>query len=79
MTQTIGLNNHYAEKYAQSQVVLRIEKLSKKFTLHQQSGVSFSVLNDVSLILKSGECVALSGASGSGKSTFIRCIYGNYR
>jgi alpha-D-ribose 1-methylphosphonate 5-triphosphate synthase subunit PhnL len=31
------------------------------------------------LAVKAGECVALTGASGSGKSTFMRCLYGNYR
>lgn len=79
VTQAISFNNHRAEKYVSSQVVLRVENLSKSFILHQQDGVSLSVLNSVSLSLNSGECVALTGASGSGKSTLMRCIYGNYR
>jgi alpha-D-ribose 1-methylphosphonate 5-triphosphate synthase subunit PhnL len=31
------------------------------------------------LELRSGECVVLTGASGAGKSTFLRSLYGNYR
>ncbi|MEO1403297.1 MAG: phosphonate C-P lyase system protein PhnL [Cyanobacteria bacterium J06635_1] len=53
--------------------------LIKGFTLHNQGGIHLSVLEEVSLTVKTGECVALSGASGSGKSTFMRSLYGNYR
>jgi len=59
--------------------ILQVENLHKSFTLHQQGGVNFSVLESVWLNLNPGECIALSGASGTGKSTLIRCIYGNYR
>jgi alpha-D-ribose 1-methylphosphonate 5-triphosphate synthase subunit PhnL len=58
---------------------LKIENLHKSFTLHQQGGVNFSVLQGISLSVNAGECMVLSGASGTGKSTLIRCIYGNYR
>ena len=37
-----------------------------------------SVLEGVSLQVRSGECIVLKGASGSGKSTFMRSLYGNY-
>jgi alpha-D-ribose 1-methylphosphonate 5-triphosphate synthase subunit PhnL len=58
--------------------VLRVERISKTFTLHLQGGVSLPVLHERSLELHAGECVALLGASGSGKSTFMRSLYGNY-
>ncbi|MEO0456880.1 MAG: ATP-binding cassette domain-containing protein, partial [Cyanobacteria bacterium P01_A01_bin.114] len=59
--------------------LLHADNLVKGFTLHNQGGIHLSVLGGVSLTVKAGECVALSGASGSGKSTFMRSLYGNYR
>ncbi|HEY4439995.1 MAG TPA: phosphonate C-P lyase system protein PhnL [Candidatus Elarobacter sp.] len=58
--------------------VLQVDRISKTFTLHLQGGVSLPVLRERSLELRAGECVALVGASGSGKSTFMRALYGNY-
>ncbi|WP_158805380.1 MULTISPECIES: phosphonate C-P lyase system protein PhnL [unclassified Acidisoma] len=59
--------------------VLRTEALGKSFTLHMQGGVTIPVLRDLGLTLRAGECVVLSGPSGTGKSTLIRSLYGNYR
>jgi alpha-D-ribose 1-methylphosphonate 5-triphosphate synthase subunit PhnL len=59
--------------------VLRTEALGKSFTLHMQGGVTMPVLRDVDLTLRAGECVVLSGPSGTGKSTLMRSLYGNYR
>ncbi|MEL7035911.1 MAG: phosphonate C-P lyase system protein PhnL [Cyanobacteria bacterium J06592_8] len=59
--------------------VFKAKNISKSFTLHHQGGICLSVLKQVSLELKKGEGVALSGKSGSGKSTFMRSLYGNYR
>jgi alpha-D-ribose 1-methylphosphonate 5-triphosphate synthase subunit PhnL len=62
-----------------NQALLQVENVQKSFTLHQQGGTNLSVLEGVSLSVNAGECVALSGKSGSGKSTFMRCLYANYR
>src|ERR1700733_11441733 len=59
--------------------VLRIEGLAKSFTLHNQGGVTLDVLARVDLDLRPGECVALNGRSGTGKSTLLRTIHGNYK
>lgn len=58
---------------------IRIEGLAKSFTLHNQGGVRLSVLDGFDLAVEAGECVALHGPSGIGKSTVLRCIYANYR
>lgn len=58
--------------------MLRLSSVAKTFTLHNQDGVPRGVFSDVSLSVKAGECVALSGPSGLGKSTLVRMIYGNY-
>ncbi len=56
-----------------------IRGLAKSFTLHNQGGVRLSVLAGFDLAVEAGECVALHGPSGVGKSTVLRCIYANYR
>jgi alpha-D-ribose 1-methylphosphonate 5-triphosphate synthase subunit PhnL len=58
--------------------MIRIENLSKTFTLHNQGSAVIPVMTGASLTVDRGECVALTGASGAGKSTLMRMIYGNY-
>ncbi|MEM9140690.1 MAG: phosphonate C-P lyase system protein PhnL [Pseudomonadota bacterium] len=58
--------------------MIRIEDISKSFTLHNQGAAALEVLGGAHLSVAPGECVALTGASGSGKSTLMRMIYGNY-
>jgi alpha-D-ribose 1-methylphosphonate 5-triphosphate synthase subunit PhnL len=59
--------------------MLRTEGLGKSFTLHLQNGARIPVLRDIDLTLAAGECVVLSGPSGTGKSTLMRSLYGNNR
>jgi alpha-D-ribose 1-methylphosphonate 5-triphosphate synthase subunit PhnL len=59
--------------------MIDVTGLEKIFTLHTQGGTRLPVFAGVSLSVESGECVALTGASGTGKSTLLRALYGNYR
>ena len=59
--------------------MIRIENLSKAFTLHNQGGAEIDVIERMSFDIAEGEAVALLGASGAGKSTLLRLLYGNYR
>ena len=58
--------------------MLHVESLSKHFTLHLRGGLELPVLRGVSLDVHAGECVALVGASGRGKSTLVKCLHGSY-
>lgn len=49
--------------------MIEIKNLNKKFGSH-------SVLNDVAVSLKKGECVALIGPNGCGKTTLIKSFLG---
>src|SRR5690606_41510358 len=49
--------------------MITIQQLSKRFGKLQ-------VLDDVSLTLLGGECIALIGPNGSGKTTLIKAILG---
>ena len=58
--------------------MIRIENLSKSFTLHNQGGAAIPVMAGAALTVNPGECVGLTGQSGAGKSTLMRMVYGNY-
>jgi alpha-D-ribose 1-methylphosphonate 5-triphosphate synthase subunit PhnL len=59
-------------------LMLRARGVAKTFTLHPQGGMRLEALDNVGLDVRRGDCVVLSGPSGVGKSTFLRCLYGNY-
>jgi alpha-D-ribose 1-methylphosphonate 5-triphosphate synthase subunit PhnL len=58
--------------------MIEVRGLQKRFTLHQHGSARIGVFDRLDLDVSAGECVVLAGASGVGKSTLMRCIYGNY-
>jgi len=58
--------------------LLQASGLAKTFTLHARGGVQLPVFAGIAMEVRAGECLALTGRSGSGKSSLLRCLYGNY-
>ncbi|WP_284176725.1 phosphonate C-P lyase system protein PhnL [Rhabdaerophilum sp. SD176] len=58
--------------------MIRVEAVSKSFTLHNQGSVRLPVFRDVNFSVRAGEVLVLAGASGAGKSSLLRILYGNY-
>jgi ABC-type sugar transport system ATPase subunit len=54
--------------------VIRLENVNKTF--RGRDGTAVEALRDISLDIAAGEFVAIVGASGCGKSTFLRMIRG---
>jgi len=59
--------------------LIEVEGLAKSFTLHLQGGIVLPVLKGVTFTVRAGECVALGGPSGIGKSSILKAVFGNYR
>jgi alpha-D-ribose 1-methylphosphonate 5-triphosphate synthase subunit PhnL len=58
--------------------ILTVSGVDKTFTMHLQDGQRLAVLRGLAFEVHSGECVVLGGASGAGKSSILKMIYGNY-
>lgn len=59
--------------------MIQVENVAKSFTLHNQGGVRLPVFDNVNFSVAAGEALVLAGASGAGKSSLLRILYGNYR
>ncbi|SIR25344.1 MULTISPECIES: phosphonate C-P lyase system protein PhnL [unclassified Bosea (in: a-proteobacteria)] len=59
--------------------MIQVENVAKSFTLHNQGGVNLPVFDEVNFEVAAGEALVLAGASGAGKSSLLRILYGNYR
>jgi alpha-D-ribose 1-methylphosphonate 5-triphosphate synthase subunit PhnL len=60
-------------------IALKLAGVAKTFTMHLQGGVTLPVVANVDFEVAPGECVALTGPSGTGKSSILKMIYGSYR
>lgn len=57
--------------------LLKIENLSKNFVIHNLNK-SIKGSENINLTINEGEFIAITGKSGSGKSTILKCIYRTY-
>ncbi len=57
---------------------MEINDFSKSFILHNQRKNIHAVSN-ITITVKKGEFIGITGKSGSGKSTILKSIYGTYR
>jgi alpha-D-ribose 1-methylphosphonate 5-triphosphate synthase subunit PhnL len=57
--------------------ILKIAKLSKHFILYHPP-TTIDAIHDIDMELNEGEFTGLTGKSGSGKSTILKCIYRTY-
>ncbi len=58
---------------------VRVEDLNKTFVLHNQNSVVIPIFDGVEFAVSGGDCLVLAGPSGTGKSTLLRLVYGNYK
>lgn len=60
-----------------SETILHVQELTKRFTLHEQNKILPGVA-PVSLTVNAGQLTVLTGASGAGKSSLLKCVYRTY-
>ncbi|MGH8019549.1 MAG: phosphonate C-P lyase system protein PhnL [Opitutaceae bacterium] len=58
--------------------ILEVRQVSKQFDLHVQNEKHIAALDDVTFEMEQGESLGLTGKSGSGKSSLMKCIYRTY-
>jgi alpha-D-ribose 1-methylphosphonate 5-triphosphate synthase subunit PhnL len=58
--------------------VITVENLSKSFTLHILNEKMIEACRDISFNVPQGGFLGLSGPSGVGKSTVLKCLYRTY-
>lgn len=58
--------------------MLQIDSLCKEFVMHIRSDAEIEGFCDISFSVDSGTLVAVTGPSGSGKSSLLKCIYRTY-
>ena len=76
----MSIETHALQKDgAKLKSVITIDKLDKYFELHNQENIKIPIFKDYSATFKAGQCTVLVGPSVLGKSTLIKCLYGNYR
>lgn len=57
--------------------ILQVKNLGKQFYLHERNQ-AIHAFSEISFVVQAGELLAITGKSGQGKSTILKCIYGTY-
>lgn len=58
--------------------MITCENLSKNFTMHLRGEMKITGFEDINFSLKPGQFLGVSGPSGIGKSTLLKCIFRTY-
>jgi alpha-D-ribose 1-methylphosphonate 5-triphosphate synthase subunit PhnL len=58
--------------------ILEVNDLSKVFSLHILNNKRIEALKQINFTMQEGEIIGLTGKSGSGKSSLMKCIYRTY-
>jgi len=58
--------------------ILTVNDLSKVFQLHILNNKKLEALKNINFSMAEGEIIGLTGKSGSGKSSLMKCIYRTY-
>jgi alpha-D-ribose 1-methylphosphonate 5-triphosphate synthase subunit PhnL len=58
--------------------ILEVNDLSKVFNLHVLNNKRIEALRKINFSMNEGEIIGLTGKSGSGKSSLMKCIYRTY-
>jgi alpha-D-ribose 1-methylphosphonate 5-triphosphate synthase subunit PhnL len=58
--------------------IVEVNHLSKTFELHILHDKMIPALHDIELDIAEGEIIGLTGKSGSGKSSLMKCLYRTY-
>jgi len=58
--------------------IIEVNQLSKTFELHILHDKMITALHDIDFAIAEGEIIGLTGKSGSGKSSLMKCLYRTY-
>lgn len=58
--------------------IVEVHQLSKIFELHILHDKRIAALQNIDLSIREGEIIGLTGKSGSGKSSLMKCLYRTY-
>jgi alpha-D-ribose 1-methylphosphonate 5-triphosphate synthase subunit PhnL len=68
----------YNTNTGKDKAVLQLKNVSKVFTMFIRGGLEIRSFENVSFETRAGSLLALTGPSGTGKSSLLKCIYRSY-